>query len=224
MSLHVHAKCTVYYLPCSALSLQVTPPVPAALRVWRLIHRLQPSRCAWLSLCQVRLLPDGALRTVQDNCSSCSTCRIACNRLWYPAVSAAVCVLPSDTASYQVRVSCTTAFSAGPHNVLSMLASEFALCCVLAGKEAAAARRTAARFTTWLAKYADKQKLRRRTNDDILTRLSKVRGRLCTIAVGLCGSFCSLWQAAAAVPQSRSGQGSDDTLLWGGALCADEPC
>ena len=58
--------------------------------------------------------------------------------------------------------------------MLSMLASEFALCCVLAGKEAAVARRTAARFTTWLAKYADKQTPRRRLADDILTRLSKV--------------------------------------------------
>ena len=96
---------------------------------------------------------------------------------------------------------------------------------ILAGKEAAAARRTAARFTTWLAKYADKQKLRRRTDDDILTRLKKVRGLLCTVAIGLCGSFCSVWQAAAAVLQSCSGQGCDETLLWGGALSgADEPC
>ena len=96
---------------------------------------------------------------------------------------------------------------------------------VLAGKEAAAARRTAARFTTWLAKYAGKQTPRRRLADDILTRLSKVRGRLCTIAIGLCGNFCSLWQAAATVPQSHSGQGGDATFLWGGAMNgADEPC
>lgn len=45
------------------------------------------------------------------------------------------------------------------------------------------------------------------------------------MAIVPCGSFYSVWQAAAAVPQACSGQGCDETLLWGGALNgADEPC
>ena len=87
----------------------------------------------------------------------------------------------------------------GSHDVLGPLCFRHCFCVVHAGKEAAAARRVAARFATWLAKYVSKQRPPRRDADDVLTRLNTVRGLSRTMATGMHGS---LWTHPVAIPCS----------------------